>query len=127
MNTKRLYIGDLYYNDGLESSDTYKIDLVEKNVLLLKVGNRFIRANMIENKMDIVSLYTFLKYYPTSKQYAISDIMYRTNDNKKGVIFVDKKSLKKYSTVDEKITFDRFKKISMSYDYVKSDEKSKKL
>ena len=46
MNTNRLFIGDLYYNDGLESIDTYKIDLIEKDVLLVKFGNRYISTEI---------------------------------------------------------------------------------
>ena len=126
MNTKRLYIGNLYYNDGLESNDTYKIDLVQEDVLLIKFGNKYINANLIKTKFDLISFYTFLKYYSLNNSYPISDYVYKTDNNRKG-IFVDKKSLKKYRKNDEKIDFDRFKKICIMHEYVKDDKKLKKI
>lgn len=119
MNTKRLYIGDLYYNDGLETPNSYKIDLIEKDVLLVKFGNRYIRANYLKNNADLLSFYTILKYFGITNNGPLSDFMYKTKVSEKGAIFVDKNSLRRYIKDDNKIDYKRFKTLSLLYDYEK--------
>lgn len=117
MNSKRLYLGDLYYNDGLETPDSYKINLVEKDVLLVKFGNRYIRANHINSKFDLINLYTILKYYPTTYSDPLVDYMYKTNDKIKGVIFVDNKSLRRYVKDNYNVDFNKLKTFSLIHDW----------
>ena len=119
MNTNRLFIGDLYYNDGLESIDTYKIDLIEKDVLLVKFGNRYIRANYLKNKFDLISLYTILKRFEFTNNGPLINYMYKTKISEKGTVFVDRNSLRRYSIDDNKIDYKRFKTLSLLYDFEK--------
>ena len=119
MNIKRLYVGDLYYNHGLDSKDSYKIDLVEKDVVLVKFRNRYIRASLIN--FDIRNIYSMLHYYPYSYDSFIQCYLYDTKISEKGLIFVDKNSLRKYSI--EELRIDS-KRLSLVYDYEKNINKN---
>ena len=123
MNSNRLYIGNVYVNMGIGQDGKYEIKLSEKDVLLIKVGNKFIRASFINNKYDLISLFTILKYFPLNYDTPLSDYMYSTKKGKKGTVFVDKNSLK--SLFDEKIklNFIDIKLISLYYNYLNNREK----
>ena len=120
MNTKRLFVGDIYYNEGLDI-EGYKTTLIEKDALLVKFGNRFIKAHMLKDKKDLLSFYTILKYFPIKANYELNEYFFTTNSRTKGIPFVNSKSLKKYTYKDENITFDKFLSISMLFDMEKEE------
>ena len=127
MNTKRIYTGDLYVNlKSMDSNDGSLTEteehLIEKNILLVKVGNRFIDASVIKNKFDLLSFYTFLKNRLNEHQY-----IYSIDSKIEGEKYIDSKSLKKYSKVDEDIEFDRFLKICTAHEYTREPKKMKKF
>ena len=46
-------------------------------------------------------------------------IMYKTNNKQKGVVFVDKSSLKRYCEYNNKMDYKKFKTLTLLYDYEK--------
>ena len=119
MNSNRLYIGNVYVNMGIGQDGKYEIKLSEKDVLLIKVGNKFIRASFINNKYDLISLFTILKYFPLNYDTPLSDYMYSTKNRGKYSAFVDKNSLTNLFDEKVKLNFNDLKSISMHFDYSK--------
>ena len=126
MNTKRLFIGDIYSNKGIGKDNKYEYELIEKDALLIKFKNMYIKANIIKDELDLITFYTLLRYYPLKYIVPLSDYVMKTDNNKAMVMFVDKDSLKRYNDKDIKISFDKFLSLSYIYTLDKETVKTKK-
>ena len=111
MNTKRLFIGDIYDKNN---------ELLEKDVLLVRFNNSFIKASMLKNKIDLISFYTFLKYYPINNTEPLNNYIYKTKDEYSP--FILKKSLRRYLDYDNYMDFNRFLSLTILY-----NENNKKI
>ena len=88
---------------------------------MVKFGNKYINAKYLNSYTDLISFYTLLKYYPTTNIEPMSYYMFNTNDRKKDTLFVDKDSLKRYRVDNSKISFNKFKTLTLLYDYEKKN------
>ena len=121
MNGSRLYIGDTYYNKEENKDGSCETEVVSKNSLLLKIGNKYINTLNINSKYDLLKLYTVLKYFKLGKKYSLSKSFYEVDSKSENTKFVLGESLNKFFDGNIKINFKDLRDISISYNFSEED------